>query len=175
MRARLTLEAGDCVPTTIDLSPTGQPVTLGRSRDNTIVLRDELASRTHAKIYFEDGSWHVRDFGLNGTRVEGNRVNGSLELRDGQRVKIGDVVLKFVLEPKAPPRPVKEAPPTMPNKALHSENLHNATKVHEIPAERLAPGQAPPTEELDDNQLRVDELTALCKFMSGAVEHKTPH
>jgi Nif-specific regulatory protein len=176
MRARLTLEAGDCVPTTIDLSPTGQPVTLGRSRDNTIVLRDELASRTHAKIYFEDNSWHVRDFGLNGTRVDGNRVNGSLELRDGQRVKIGDVVLKFVLEPKAPPRPVKEAPPTMPNKALHSENLHNATKVHEIPPERLAPGQTTPaTEELDDNQLRVDELTALCKFMSGAVEHKTPH
>lgn len=176
MRARLTLEGGDCVPTTIDLSPAGQPVTLGRSRDNTIVLRDELASRTHAKIYFEDDCWHVRDFGLNGTRVDGNRVNGSVELRDGQRVKIGEVVLKFVLEPKAPPRPVKEAPPTMPNKALHSENLHNPTKVHEVPAERVAPGQTQTAiAELDDNQLRVDELTALCKFMTGAVEHKTPH
>src|SRR6187397_2857611 len=113
MRARLTLEGGDCHPPTLDLSP-GQPITLGRSRDNTLVLRDELASRLHAKIYFEDGRWHVRDFGLNGTRVDNSRVNGSAELADGQRVKIGEVVLKFVLEPRAPPRPVAPAPATMP-------------------------------------------------------------
>ncbi|MBM3979845.1 MAG: FHA domain-containing protein [Planctomycetes bacterium] len=174
MRARLTLEGGECVPPTLDLSPTGQPVTLGRSRDNTIVLRDELASRTHAKIYFEDGRWHVRDFGLNGTRVDGTRINGSVELRDGQKVRIGEVVLKFVLEPKAPPRPVKDAPATMPNRALHAavENPHNATKVHEVPLDRLLPAE-PPVDETA--QLRVDELTALCKFMSGAVEARSAH
>ncbi len=81
MRARISLEAGDCLPQTLDLAP-GQPVTLGRSRDNTIVLRDELASRLHAKIYFEEGRWHIRDFGLNGTRVDGVRVNGAVELGD---------------------------------------------------------------------------------------------
>ena len=86
MRARITLESGDCLPQNLDLSP-GQPVTLGRSRDNTIVLRDELASRLHAKIYFEDGRWHIRDFGLNGTRVDGARVNGALELGDGKIIK----------------------------------------------------------------------------------------
>jgi Nif-specific regulatory protein len=172
MRARLTLEGGDCVPPTLDLSPTGQPVTLGRSRDNTIVLRDELASRLHAKIYFEDGRWHVRDFGLNGTRVDGQRVNGSVALGDGQRVKIGEVVLRFVLEPKTPPKPVKDAPPTMPMKGA-VENPHNATKVHELPGARPVPGDPPP--EQAAKQLRVDELTALCKFMTGAVETKTPH
>ena len=172
MRARLTLEGGECVPPTLDLSPTGQPVTLGRSRDNTLVLRDELSSRTHAKIYFEDGRWHVRDFGLNGTRVDGQRINGSVELRDGQKVKIGEVVLKFVVEPKAPPRPVKEVPATMPNKALHAESPHNTTKVHELPLGRLVPKEAPADETA---QLRVDELTALCKFMTGAVETKNAH
>src|SRR5436190_3061523 len=161
MRARLTLEAGDCLPPLIDLSPTGQPVTLGRSRDNTLVLRDELASRTHAKIYFEDGRWHVRDFGLNGTRVDGVRVNGSAELRDGQRVKIGEVVLRFVLEPKSPPKPVKDPPATMPMKAVQTAaNPHNATKVHELPGERMLPDDLPTDETA--NQLRVDELTALC-------------
>jgi Nif-specific regulatory protein len=173
MRARLTLEGGESVPPTLDLSPTGQAVTLGRSRDNTIVLRDELASRTHAKIYFEDGRWYVRDFGLNGTRVDGARINGSVELRDGQRVKIGEVVLRFVLEPKSPPRPVKDAPATMPMKTLSAESPHNATKVHELPPERLSPGDPPPDQAA--KQLRVDELTALCKFMTGAVEAKTPH
>ena len=174
MRARLTLEGGDCVPPTLDLSPDGQPVTLGRSRDNTLVLRDELASRLHAKIYFEDGHWHVRDFGLNGTRVDGTRVSGSLELGDGQRVKIGDVVLKFVAEPKAPARPPKDAPATMPMPAKGApDSPHNVTKIHEVPGDRVAPAD-PPSEQAA-KQLRVDELTALCKFMTGAVEAKTPH
>src|SRR5947209_10640362 len=99
MRARLTVEAGECLPTTVDLLP-GQPVTLGRSRDNTVVLRDELASRLHAKIYFEDGRWQIRDFGLNGTRVDGQRVNGAIELSDGKRIKIGDVILRFATDVK---------------------------------------------------------------------------
>ncbi len=176
MRARLTLEAGDCLPPIIDLTPTGPPVTLGRSRDNTVVLRDELASRTHAKIYFEDGCWHVRDFGLNGTRVDSQRVNGSADLIDGQRVKIGEVVLKFMLEPKAPPKtqPVTPAPATMPMPVTNkgSESPQKITKVHEIPANRAA---SELLAEQDANQLRVDELTALCKFMAGAVEHKTPY
>ena len=171
MRARLTLEGGECVPPSLDLSPTGPPVTLGRSRDNTVVLRDELASRTHAKIYFEDGRWHVRDFGLNGTRVDGTRLSGAAELADGQRVKIGEVVLKFVLEPNAPPRPASAAPPTMPNRVL--EGPHNPTKVHENPPDRFLPSD--PQSEQTAKQLRVDELTALCKFMTGAVETKTPH
>ena len=173
MRARLTLEGGECVPPSLDLSPTGPPVTLGRSRDNTIILRDELASRTHAKIYFEDGRWHVRDFGLNGTRVDGCRIDGATELGDGQRVKIGEVVLRFVLEPKTPAKPPKEpAPVTMPMRVL--EGPHNPTKVHENPLERLlpAPAAAP---DATARQLRVDELTALCKFMTGAVETKNPH
>ncbi len=169
MRARLTLEGGECVPPTLDLSPTGQPVTLGRGRDNTIVLRDELASRTHAKIYFEDDHWHVRDFGLNGTRVDGQRIDGATELADGQRVKIGEVVLKFVLEPKSPPQPVKETPSTI--RVLH-ESPHNATKVHVLPLDRILPSD--PSADQSAKQLRVDELTALCKFMTGAVETKTP-
>ena len=174
MRARLTLEGGDCVPPTLDLSPDGQPVTLGRSRDNTLVLRDELASRLHAKIYFEDGHWHVRDFGLNGTRVDGQRIDGSVELADGQRVKIGEVVLKIVLEPKAPARPPKDAPATMPMPTKGApDSPHNVTKIHEVPGDRVAPAD-PPSEQAA-KQLRVDELTALCKFMTGAVEAKTPH
>jgi Nif-specific regulatory protein len=172
MRARLTAEAGDCLPASIDLSP-GQTVTLGRSRDNTLVLRDELASRLHAKVYFEDGRWHVRDFGLNGTRVDGGRITGAVELADGKVIKIGEVVLRFCVGPK--PVSIKPAaPPTIPLPARTTAgNYHGSTKVHELPGERALPGD-PPTEE-SANRLRMDELTALCKFMTGAVEAKTPH
>jgi Nif-specific regulatory protein len=175
MRARLTLEGGECVPPTLDLTPGSPPITMGRSRESAIILRDELASRIHAKIYFEGGNWHVRDFGLNGTRVDGQRVNGSVPLTDGQRIKIGEVVLRFVLEPKSPPKPVKEAPVTMPNFAVAQANPHNATKIHEAPPERVLPHTQPMSPLTPDNQLQVDELTALCKFMTNAVEAKTPH
>lgn len=174
MRARLSVEAGDCLPSALDLSP-GQPITLGRSRDNTVVLRDELASRLHAKIYFEDGRWHLRDFGLNGTRLDGSRISGAVELSDGRKIKIGEVVLRFNTDPKpssktiAPPA----APPTIPLLSRVTTESHGQTKVHEHPASRAIPGDPLPEESA--KQLRMDEMTALCKFMSAAVEAKTPH
>ena len=87
MHARITLEAGDCLPAALDLAP-DRPVTVGRGRDNAIVLRDSLASRLHAKIYCEGGRWFVRDFGLNGTRVDGERITGGAELADGRLIRI---------------------------------------------------------------------------------------
>jgi len=179
MRARITLEAGECLPQTLELSP-GQPITLGRSRDNTIVLRDELASRLHAKIFFEDGRWHLRDFGLNGTRLDGARVNGAVELSDGRKIKIGDVVLRFGTEvtagaPKTVPMGAITPSPvptvTVPIRGMAPDNIHANTKVHEVPGER----PLVPDPEEAAKQLRMDELTALCKFMTQAVETKTPH
>src|SRR3954470_18578149 len=145
MRARLTAEAGDCLPASVDLSP-GQTVTLGRSRDNTLVLRDELASRLHAKVYFEDGKWHVRDFGLNGTRVEGARIAGAVELADGEAIRIGEVVLRFALGPKPAAAPNPAAPITVPMGRTSGGNYHGSTKVHELPAERTSAGE-PAAEE----------------------------
>jgi Nif-specific regulatory protein len=178
MRARLTVETGECLPASLDLFP-GQPITLGRSRDNTVVVRDELASRLHAKIYFEDGRWYLRDFGLNGTRVDGDRVSGAVELDDRDEIRIGDVSLRFLnqLKPGTKVLPPVEAPPTpaggkaIPGSAV--EGLHNNTKVHEVPADRLAAVDPDPAQTA--RQLRMDELTALCKFMTGAVETQTPH
>jgi Nif-specific regulatory protein len=177
MRARLTLEAGDCQPASVDLVP-GQTVTLGRSRDNTIVLRDELASRLHAKIYFDDGRWQLKDFGLNGTRVDGLRVNGATELADNRKIKIGEVVIRFAVEPKststraAPAAPAD--PPAVPVRNGSAADIHTSTKVHALPPDRDVPVEQPPPEEAA-RQLRMDELTALCKFMTQAVETKTPH
>jgi Nif-specific regulatory protein len=174
MRARLTVEAGDCQPGALDLSP-DQPVTLGRSRDNTLVLKDELASRLHAKVFFEDGRWHLRDFGLNGTRLDGVKVAGAVELADGGSIKIGEVVLRFAANPRPAAVPAGKAPtPADGTPALHpsGRSYNGQTKVHPLPPDRL-PGDPPP--ELSASQLRMDELTALCKFMTAAVGAKTPH
>lgn len=94
MRARLSVDAGEGVPITFELAP-GQPATLGRSRDSSVVIKDDLASRLHAKVYFEDGRWVVRDFGLNGTKVNGSKVTGATELNDGSVIQIGEAVVRF--------------------------------------------------------------------------------
>jgi Nif-specific regulatory protein len=172
MRARLSVEAGDCLPTVLDLTP-GQPVTLGRSRDNTVVVRDDLASRLHAKIYFEDGRWHLRDFGLNGTRVEGARVSGAVELGDGNEIKIGESVLKFATAAAPSVRVEVVPPPVTPGGKPNPGSHYDQTKVHKNPADRAVPGDLPPEETA--KQLRMDELTALTKFMTAAVETRTPH
>lgn len=94
MQARLTIEPGDGQKTVHDI-PGDKTTTLGRSRDNTIVLRDEHSSRLHVKITFEGNRWLLRDFGLNGTRVDGERVQGQCELDHGQEIRIGDTRMRF--------------------------------------------------------------------------------
>src|SRR5437764_10102337 len=99
MRARLVVEAGQAFPATLDLK-TGQVVKLGRNRGNTIVLRDQHASRWHAEIAPEDGSWMLRDCGTtNGTRLEGTRISRATPLEDGQEIRIGDTCFRFHLDP----------------------------------------------------------------------------
>lgn len=173
MRARLSLEGGNCEPPSLDLFP-GQPVTLGRSRDNAVIVRDELASRLHAKIYYEDGRWHLNDFGLNGTKLDGMKVSGSVELADGKVIRIGEVQLRFNLDLK-PGRPqphiplVPAAPDTMVARPVTGE--YKPTVAVPVPQDRVV---VPEPSELSNKALRADDLTALCKFMTGAVETKSP-
>lgn len=75
MRARLIVEAGQANPATLDLK-TGRVVKLGRNRGNTVVLKDQHASRWHAEIAPEDGNWILRDCGTtNGTRLDSTRIS----------------------------------------------------------------------------------------------------
>ena len=53
----------------------GQRYTLGRANSNRIVLKDELSSRDHAEVYFNEERWRLRDLkSLNGTRLNGELV-----------------------------------------------------------------------------------------------------
>ena len=68
---------------------------LGRSRACDVVLSGEAVSRQHAQLFFRDGNWVIRDLGsTNGTRVNGVRV-GRCRLRPGDRVALGDALLRI--------------------------------------------------------------------------------
>lgn len=92
--ATLSILEGEAAPASFELGP--QPVTLGRSRENSVVLYDEHASRMHARIVADGDNWVVQDLGtLNGTFVDGERITQPTPLHSGQVISIADVRLVF--------------------------------------------------------------------------------
>src|SRR5262245_6115489 len=74
-----------------------QRYTMGRSTTNLIVLKDEVSSREHAEVYFADGRWRLRDLNsLNGTRINGDRLDSEWELSAQDEVSVGRTTLVFV-------------------------------------------------------------------------------
>jgi serine phosphatase RsbU (regulator of sigma subunit)/pSer/pThr/pTyr-binding forkhead associated (FHA) protein len=80
----------------LHLSFTEQTITLGRSSDCTIPIRDRFLSRRHAEILFTSGEWVVRDCGsVNGTLLNGARLSAPTPLRRGDRIGLGDSEVVF--------------------------------------------------------------------------------
>src|ERR671937_587473 len=75
----------------------GQRYTLGRAATNRIVLKDELCSREHAEVAEGDGRWRLRDLGsLNGTRLNGQRLERDEALAPGDTLNVGKTQLLYV-------------------------------------------------------------------------------
>lgn len=69
------------------------PVTLGRHTDNTIVLSDPQASRHHASISWQAGTYVVQDLGsANGTYVNERRIAAPQPLRHGYVLRVGNTI-----------------------------------------------------------------------------------
>ncbi len=74
-------------------------VTLGRSRQCDVTVDDPNVSRTHAEVRPRGGSWVLSDLGsTNGSRLNGQRVEGSEVLKPGDEIELGTTVLQFELE-----------------------------------------------------------------------------
>jgi two-component system response regulator AtoC len=69
-------------------------VLIGRTTEAELQLQDESVSRRHARILIADGEASVSDLeSYNGTRVNGEPVEGARELASGDVISIGDVLL----------------------------------------------------------------------------------
>jgi hypothetical protein len=76
-------------------------VLLGRSRECDCVLADATVSAKHAALHYAEGSWWLRDLAsTNGTFVNGWRVIGEVELRDGDEVTFGGTSYRIATAPK---------------------------------------------------------------------------
>lgn len=70
--------------------PIEDGLTLGRHPDCWLQLSADLVSRVHAEIGIVEGRLTVQDRGSrNGTFVNGQKIEGRVELRDGDELRIG--------------------------------------------------------------------------------------
>ncbi|MGD9497642.1 MAG: FHA domain-containing protein [Armatimonadota bacterium] len=78
------------------LVPLSAAVTIGRSSENSLPLSDRFVSTRHALICLRDGRRILVDRGsTNGTFVNGVRVDGEVELCDGDRIAMGNTVFEY--------------------------------------------------------------------------------
>jgi predicted component of type VI protein secretion system len=69
---------------------------LGRATECTIVVVHRSVSREHARIRADGRRWRLEDLGsTNGTFLNNERIIVPVQLRDGDRLSIGDVEFVF--------------------------------------------------------------------------------
>jgi hypothetical protein len=91
--ARLTSLSDSGSETAFEL--TDERLTIGRSSDNNIALRDSAISRHHAELFLRDNLWMARDLGSrNGLLINGKKVK-ERALFDGDILTVGESVLRF--------------------------------------------------------------------------------
>ena len=105
LRDRLVAEEGEGVPHLRLASGNGPSeifalrgdrVVLGRAHECDLILPDVLLSRRHAEIVHGPQGWVLRDLGsLNGTRLNGIRVQREEPLHDGDQIGMSDWVLVY--------------------------------------------------------------------------------
>jgi signal transduction histidine kinase/pSer/pThr/pTyr-binding forkhead associated (FHA) protein len=92
--ARLIVIKGPDEGRQFDL-PAEEPVTIGRDRNNRLVLHDTEVSRRHAEIAPENGNYRLRDVGsANGTLVNTQLVK-DVSLSPGDHITLGQTILVF--------------------------------------------------------------------------------
>ncbi|HFD40627.1 MAG TPA: FHA domain-containing protein [Anaerolineae bacterium] len=89
-------------------APLGRLLTIGRGRNNDLVLNSVYASRRHAWIWRQGDRFIIEDLGsTHGTYVNGRRVTTPRFLPHDDVIVMGDASLFFVAEPE----PITERTP----------------------------------------------------------------
>lgn len=75
-----------------------EKITIGRGTQNDIILRDPYVSKKHAKIVEDEGKYFLEDLdSANGTYLNNQKVLDVTILKNGDRIKLGQIEFLFVL------------------------------------------------------------------------------
>ena len=71
--------------------------TIGRGNQNNIIIKDPYISKKHLKIVKDEGDYYLEDLeSANGTFVNGDKIMDVVKLRNGDRIRLGQVEFLFV-------------------------------------------------------------------------------
>lgn len=85
-------------------APSPYPLLIGRDPGNGLRLNHETVSRLHAELTVQGSRWVLRDLGsTNGTCVNGQRLVGSIPVRDGDQVAFGRMSFRLTAASPRPP------------------------------------------------------------------------
>ena len=74
----------------LELPLTGEPLTIGRSSESGLVIRDDYTSSHHARLLLWGDQWMLQDLdSTHGTWHDGERVASPVPVRIGAPIKVG--------------------------------------------------------------------------------------
>jgi predicted component of type VI protein secretion system len=92
---RFVMRSGPAVGRAFPLE--GNEISIGRDTSNKISINDAEISRKHARLLWRDEGYVLEDFGsTNGSFVNGQRLSGSIPLKVGDLVALGENVVLMV-------------------------------------------------------------------------------
>ncbi|MCA9625866.1 MAG: FHA domain-containing protein, partial [Myxococcales bacterium] len=81
-------------------------ITIGRVKGNDVLLPKGNVSKRHARLIMRDGRFIVTDLkSTNGTYVNHRRITHATLVREGDRIYIGDFVLRIDGDSRGSERP----------------------------------------------------------------------
>ena len=143
MKYAVQVENGPDAGLVREIPPEG--LSIGRSAQNDLVLKDGMLSRRHCRITLQEGGPVVSDLAtVNGTFVNGAQISADAALRPGDRIVVGETTLSIVDPSAAPasaPAPAAVSPAPAPAAAPAPAPVAAAAE---------APSQAAPSPALEE-------------------------
>jgi FHA domain len=119
-----------------------EQLTIGRE-DADVEIEDAEISRVHARVRSTGGGLEVEDLGsTNGTFVNGERIQGTVSVGDGDVIRLGETTLR-ASQPAAATR-VSDKPPTAAVESRATEVRDRPAPVRDRGSRASQPGQARP-------------------------------
>lgn len=110
MATLVLLQDGQATPCPISMDET----VIGRHPECQVHINSNMVSRRHARLLRQGDKYVIEDLGSgNGTFVNGKKIEGPVELKHDDRIKLGPILLRFE-NPQAAAAPKPAAPASRP-------------------------------------------------------------
>lgn len=139
----------------------GKSYHVGRSAEAEIRLKDIKVSRQHCRVRTDGDRYYLQDLGSrNGTFVNGEKVQGEIELKDGDQIRLGFSVLQFFFADHG--SQAVEAPAQAKKCALCEKEIDEADmkagRAEEVDGKRYCPECMSKMQDLFEEEGKVPDL-----------------